>query len=231
VPILRDHKIRFYESILKQGVERKYKISFYKGVQMVFETLTLLILMISVVLKSNVFSIFYLIFMLKYFFSRQKVRLLVRMVIYIAVTFFIQYAMFVANLTAHTSPAPFPLQFDGYPANKNPENLDVKYRFPLFFKFEVLRDLKMAYLVGIGVEKIQVSNLLLDFLNLYLVSMYILHYRNPLLVKSVEKIFWSFPAAFDNSNKWNRLTEKVKHQVKWLYQPTKISAERYKKSC
>ena len=68
----------------------------------------------------------------------------------------------------------------------------------------------MAYLIGIGVEKIQVSNLLLDFLNLYLVSVYVLHYRNPLLVKTVEKIFWSFPAAYENCSKWNRLTERVK---------------------
>lgn len=64
--------------------------------------------MVSVVLKSNIFSIFYLVFMLKYFFSRQKVRLLVRMVIYIAGTFFVQYAMFAINLTSHTTPAPFP---------------------------------------------------------------------------------------------------------------------------
>ena len=89
----------------------------------------------------------------------------------------------------------------------------------------------MAYLVGIGVEKIQVNNLLLDFLNLYLVSMYILHYRNPLLVKTVEKIFWSFPSVFDPKSKWDRLTERVKLQVRWLYQPSRINEKKYEKSC
>ena len=32
VPILRDHKIKFYETQLRQNINRKYKISFYKGI-------------------------------------------------------------------------------------------------------------------------------------------------------------------------------------------------------
>lgn len=30
----------------------------------------------------------------------------------------------------------------------------------------------------------------LDFINLFVVTMYVLHYRNPILVKSMTKVFW-----------------------------------------
>jgi len=36
-PVLRDHKISLLELMLKQAVDRKYKISFLKGMQIVFE--------------------------------------------------------------------------------------------------------------------------------------------------------------------------------------------------
>ena len=108
VPILRDHKIKFYENELKQNIDRKYKISFYKGVQFFNEALCLLILMISVVLKSNIFSLVYLIFIYKFLISQSKASLLVRMVVYISITLIIQYLLYVLNLTAHNSPAPYP---------------------------------------------------------------------------------------------------------------------------
>lgn len=46
---------------------------------------------------------------------------------------------------------------------------------------------------------------MLDFVNLFVVSMYVLHYKNPLLQKSMQKIFWCFPNHFDDSDKWKRL--------------------------
>ena len=30
----------------------------------------------------------------------------------------------------------------------------------------------------------------LDFINLFVVTMYVLNYRNPILVKSMTKVFW-----------------------------------------
>ena len=211
IPILRDHKIKFYENELRLNVNRKYKISFYKGVQFVNEALCLLVMMISVVLKSNIFSLIYLIFIYKFVVSDSKASLLVRMTVYISVTLLIQYMLFILNLTAHNSPAPFPEQFEGYPINSSPEDLSIKYFFPFFFKFDVLRDLRLSYLIGIGVETAQVKNLLLDFLNLYLVSMYVLNNRNPILIKIVKKIFWTFPSKFEDKDKWNRLDPIVKH--------------------
>jgi hypothetical protein len=63
----------------------------------------------------------------------------------------------------------------------------------------------MTYLVGIGFEKSQIFTIIVDFLSLYAISMYILHYRNPILAKSMEKIFWRFPSKFEEPEKWERL--------------------------
>jgi hypothetical protein len=57
--------------------------------------------------------------------------------------------------------------------------------------------------------------------------MYIMHYRNPLLVKSMEKVFWSFPSAFDHKSKWDGLKPEVRKQVQWLYQPLQVEDETY----
>jgi len=52
------------------------------------------------------------------------------------------------------------------------------------------RDIRLAYLLGIGVDRDQVENMLLDFLNIYIIAVYIFHYRNPILTKSMVKVFW-----------------------------------------
>ena len=98
----------------------------------------------------------------------------------------------------------------------------------MFFRFEVFRDLELSYLLGFGVESSQVQNLLLDFLNLYLVSMYVFNNRNPVLIKIVKKIFWRFPSKFEGKEKWNRLEPLVKQQVNWLYNPSPLTLEHAK---
>jgi len=70
---------------------------------------------------------------------------------------------------------------------------------------------------------------LLDFFNLYLVSMYIYHYRNPLLLKSMEKVFWVFPNPTDELPRWNRLHKDVKQQVLWLINPEKLDEPLHRK--
>ena len=57
---------------LKESVDRKYKISFFKGAQMAYESIILLVLMISVIMKANIFSIIYLLFIFKFLMSRAK---------------------------------------------------------------------------------------------------------------------------------------------------------------
>ena len=144
---------------------------------------------------------------------------------YVAVCLACQYFLFMLNLTAQTSPAPFPSQFTGYPRHEDaPNDLSIKYAIPVFFKYQVFHDLKLDYLIGIGVEQGQVQNLILDFINLYLVSMYVFHYRNPILIRAMKKVFWVFPTPGDAQDRWHRLEPEVKKQVKWLVSPVKFSA-------
>lgn len=92
----------------------------------------------------------------------------------------------------------------------------------------MFRDLKLGYLVGIGIEQDQLKNLFFDFLNLYLVSMYILTYRNPLLLKTMRKVFWQFPSSDDSTEKWDRLDPQVRKQVIWQQSPVELSDPQYK---
>lgn len=78
--------------------------------------------------------------------------------------------------------------------------------------------------MGVGLTKDQINNLLLDFINLYLVCMYILNYRNPLLVKSMRKVFWCFPDSLSAAEEWKRLDPLVQKQVRWLQNPRKVDA-------
>lgn len=103
------------------------------------------------------------------------------------------------------------------------------YAFPIFFKNKIFRDLRLSYLIGIGCDIKQVRNLMLDFVNLYLVSMYVLNFRNPLLVKSVQKVFWQFPAMSDSPEQLARLDPKVRAQLKWRAAPQAIDSAKYVK--
>jgi hypothetical protein len=49
---------------------------------------------------------------------------------------------------------------------------------------------------------------MVDFLTLYVTSMYILTFRNPILRKTMTKVFWQFPTPDDNT-RWQRLTKTV----------------------
>jgi hypothetical protein len=154
VPILRDYKIKVLADELKEAIDRKYKISFHRGVQIAFETFILFILMLSIVLKSNVLSLIYMIFVVRFLSSPKKSSILVHLMVFISITFVCQYTLLVVNLTDRISPLPFPPQFEGYPNNPvDPSDLSIKYMFPLFFKYEEFRDLRLAYLVGITIEQ------------------------------------------------------------------------------
>jgi hypothetical protein len=72
IPLLKDYKLRRMHAYLKESVDRKYKISFFKGAQMAYESVILLVLMISVIMKANIFSIIYLLFIFKFLMSRAK---------------------------------------------------------------------------------------------------------------------------------------------------------------
>lgn len=142
---------------IRESIERKYKISFHRGVQIAFETLIILILMISVVLKSNVLSLIYMLFIFRFLTSSKNSVLFVHLAVFISITFVLQYFLLVVNLIDRISPVKYPTQFSGYPSNQSnpddPESLEGKYLFPLFFKFHEFRDLRLVYLVGIIIEQ------------------------------------------------------------------------------
>jgi hypothetical protein len=74
--------------------------------------------------------------------------------VYMAVCFIAQYFLYVLNLTAHTCPSPYPEQLAGYPRNHHdPHDFSIKYAVPLFFHDKVFRNMRLAYLMGIGIEK------------------------------------------------------------------------------
>ena len=58
--------------------------------------------------------------------------------------------------------------------------------------------LEIAYFLGFGINSVQLENLMLDFFNLYLVSMYILYFRNPIFEKNMKKVFWKYPLPTDS---------------------------------
>ena len=84
MPILRLFKIKSLKSIIEEAVNRKYKISFFKGMQLFIENTVLYVLMISVILKSNIFALIYLLFVIKYLQSPAKQNLLVKLTMYIS---------------------------------------------------------------------------------------------------------------------------------------------------
>jgi len=45
-------------------------------------------------------------------------------------------------------------------------------------------------MLGIGVDQQQVKSLVFDFINIYVMTMYIFNFRNPILNKNVSKVYW-----------------------------------------
>jgi len=104
-------------------------------------------------------------------------------------------------MTWRSPPKAFPKAFSTYPATESAksnqdhlyltENLEPKLFLPLFFHIRIFRDkMMLSYMLGIGVDQQQVKSLVFDFINIYVMSMYILNFRNPILNKNVSKVYW-----------------------------------------
>jgi hypothetical protein len=117
---------------------------------------------------------------------------------------------------------------------KNPNYLkDQDFPFPIIFRFEAFLGkkhfLEMAYFLGIGINSVQLENLMLDFFNLYLVSMYILYFRNPIFEKDMKKVFWKYPLPSDTPKEWNRVEDSVKKYITYILDPIPLTDKKYKK--
>lgn len=156
----------------------------------------------SLILKANIWSLIYLIFVFKFTCTRNKTNLLVRQCSYISVLIFLQYFIFWLNMTAQSSIHPFPKVGKGeksmanYPIGfMNPNNKNIpKYALPFFFHIGMFRDhISLSYMLGIGIDSQQVMSLTFDFINIFVITMSIFEFRNPILNKSLKKVFWQFP--------------------------------------
>jgi hypothetical protein len=131
-----------------------------KGMQIFIEALIIMSLMFSLLLKANLFSLVFLVFIYKFAGSTSKTELLVRVNTYQSILFLVSYFLFLMNLTSHTSPQEFPDGFKGFPmhkVNKSATDYDkamnIEYIFPLFFHYDMFKDLKLAYMLGIGIDR------------------------------------------------------------------------------
>jgi hypothetical protein len=78
--VLKDHKIKLLQSQIEEAISRKYRISFARGVRIFYEQCILFLLMMAMLLKSNVYSIIYLLYVIKYMLTETKLFLLIRLV-------------------------------------------------------------------------------------------------------------------------------------------------------
>jgi len=184
--------------------------------------------MISLVMKANFWSIVYLIFVFKYTCTRNKTKLLVRITSYLSWSLLIQYTLFLLNLTAGSSPQPFPKigkpTLRNYPFGFMTGNMP-DFPVPIFFHFAAFRDnLMLSYMLGVGIDTQQVYSLTFDFVNIFLMTMYIYEFRNPVLNKTMKKVFWQFPTQ-DDREQWARLDKDVQKQVEWIYNPKPLYRE------
>jgi hypothetical protein len=65
-------------------------------------------------------------------------------------------------------------------------------------RYDMFNDLKVAYFLGMGIDENFIGKtLILDFINIYIISLYVLIFRNPIIMKRVKKVFWQFPSLDD----------------------------------
>jgi hypothetical protein len=69
IKVTREYKIETLKKILKDAVDLKYRISLSKGMRMVWETIIMMGTMVALIAKANVFSLFYLMFVIRYMFN------------------------------------------------------------------------------------------------------------------------------------------------------------------
>ena len=76
--------------------------------QLFNEAFIILLLMVSIIIKANLISFIFLIFIFKFSLSRSKTDLIVRANTYTSILFIATYIVYLVNLTTQTSPQKFP---------------------------------------------------------------------------------------------------------------------------
>jgi hypothetical protein len=89
VPLYAKYKIGLLQQNIRENVDFKYKISLYKGLQLFFESAVQFLLMFSIVMKANVYSLIYLIFIFRFIKCRTRTELLVKINAYMSMIFIV----------------------------------------------------------------------------------------------------------------------------------------------
>jgi hypothetical protein len=87
VPLYRQYKSEQLRNNIRENVDFKYKISLFKGIQLFLESCIQFLLMFSIVMKANVYSLIYLIFIFRYIRTRTRTELLVKVNAYMSLIF------------------------------------------------------------------------------------------------------------------------------------------------
>jgi hypothetical protein len=103
IKVCREFKIDQLKMILKDAVDLKYRISLAKGLRMVWETVIMMFIMVALIAKANIFSLFYLVFVIRYL-TEQKTDILLKISLYVSVFFMIQYTLVVLNMSDLVAP-------------------------------------------------------------------------------------------------------------------------------
>jgi hypothetical protein len=127
------------------------------------------------------------------------------------------------NLSANSSTQAFPTigkpSMENYPQGYMDKKNVPDFIVPIFFHISAFRDnMLLSFMLGVGIDRQQVWSLSLDFMNIFLMTQYIFIFRNPILQKTLKKVFWQFPTK-DDKDQWARLDPQVQKQVDWLFNP------------
>ena len=100
---------------LTLALKRKYFYGFRGSMKIILEQISLLLLLLSCSVKSNVISILYLGLLLYFLLIKNKTKGMLVMSYTFGTMIILQYLLVLTNLTSENSPDEFPVMFSPYP--------------------------------------------------------------------------------------------------------------------
>lgn len=94
--------------VINQGIKHKYGYTAAKGTRVMFEQISLFLLMASSVVKANIISLIYTFCVILYILARRRNRVMPYIVTIIGLCFVTQYVLALVNMTSANSPRRFP---------------------------------------------------------------------------------------------------------------------------
>jgi len=149
--IQKKDKLLALKNKLTTAIRKKEKVRFLSSLQIILKNLCLLLLVISAVFKSNIFSVLYVAMAGLYVFS-PSLRVFTTIYFGLCLLFIQQYALSLLNLTSENNPMPFPTPFEKYPDYSKPPS-DQPFPIP-FYRFIPFMeaDLNWALYFGMGIS-------------------------------------------------------------------------------